>query len=345
MIPLPRKALRRVDEYIPGEQPQTPDFIKLNTNENPYPPSPAVIQTIKNFNEENARRYPDPLCIRLRQYLSEKFSLNIDQIIIGNGSDEILRLLTDAYLDEDDKVAFLNPTYTFFATLAQMREAEIIRFNAIGSDLPIEIAKTSAKMIIIANPNPPFGTFYPPEIIARVCSVAKKTLVVIDEAYVDFATTNCIPLLKHFKNLVVTRSLSKSYALAGLRVGFGVGNSAIIKNLFLIKDSYNINALSQLTALAALKDYKYYAEKIEEIKRERTKMRESLIRMGFDVPESQGNFIFAMGKNPLQIYTALKERKILVRYLTFPKLVKGIRISIGTPKQNKKLMKEIKDII
>lgn len=345
MIPKARKSIRAMEEYIPGEQPQGKGFIKLNTNENPYSPSPAAIKAIKAFDPEKARKYPDPMCIELRTFLAKKYNLSMEQIIAGNGSDEILRLLVEGYLEKDAKLAILYPTYTLYKTLCEMREAKLIKYNAMTPDFPMEIASSDADMIMIANPNPPFGTYYSNDTLSMVCAKAKKALVVIDEAYVDFAPDCSVGLLKKFDNVLITRSLSKSFSMAGLRVGYAMGHPEVISNLFKIKDSYNVNGVSQAASLAALKDRKYNDEKLKVIVNEREKLKKAFSGMGFEVPDSQGNFVFLLGNDPKKIYQTLKDKKILIRYLSFPKLLDGIRITVGTPSQNKILIKEIKSII
>lgn len=341
----PRKAIEKLKEYIPGEQPQEKGFIKLNTNENPYPPPPSVLKAIHKFDPEKSRLYPDPMSTALRKFLAKKYNLDINQIIIGNGSDELLRMLTECFLDKNEKLAILYPTYTLYATLCQMREAKLVTYEATNKEFPIEIANSNPRMIMIANPNPPFGSYYSNEVIAKVCTKAKKSLIVVDEAYIDFAPSNSIPLLKEFNNLVITRSLSKSFSMAGIRIGIAMGNSEIIRNLFKVKDSYNINAVSQAAALAAFQDEEYCNNKNSTVIREREKLEQEFKTMGFDVPHSQGNFVFLLGHNPKKIYEKLKERKILIRYLTFQNLLSGIRITIGTPLQNKILIKEMKSIL
>jgi histidinol-phosphate aminotransferase len=343
---LVRKCVARMKPYVPGEQPRAGGFIKLNTNECPYPPAPAVLEALRRAANPTVKLYPDPVCLELRREIARRIKTSPDDILVTNGSDEALRLIFHAFLNPREAFATLEPTYTLYETLGAMFDAKHLRYPVKNDfSFPEEIASTRAKLIIIANPNPPVGTCYPPALLARLCDAAKSAIVVIDEAYVDFAEANCLSLLRRSSNLIIARSFSKSFALAGMRVGYCVSSPRIMEALFKIKDSYNVSRLSQIAGLAAVRAQSYYRRIIREIKKSRESLVQALRRMGMRVPPSQANFIFALHPRARELYEALKRRKILVRYFDAPGLRNGIRISIGTAAQNRRLVSEIKRII
>ena len=345
----PNTHIRTLQQYIPGEQPQTRDFIKLNTNENPYPASPHVVKSLADaIRHERIRLYPDPLCKNLRKAAGRRWRVPADAIFVSNGSDEALRLLFQAYLEPGDSVAALFPTYTLYETYAQLFGAEIIYYN-LKSDLALPkhfFKRMKHKIICIANPNPPYGTFYDIDEVAGIIKANRSSLVIVDEAYVDFAPGNALSIIKYFDNVIVTRSFSKSYGMAGLRIGFGISAPPIIETLYKSKDSYNVNFAAQVAATAAFEDYSYYKQNMRKLIASRTGLSRELKKLGFSVPESAANFIFARWKSNAQfLYAELKKRKILVRYFSNPVLADGLRISIGTEDENKALVGAIKEII
>ncbi len=344
----PRKHIEELKPYVPGEQPQQGEWIKLNTNENPYPPSPEVLRRIKNQLEKRVRLYPDPLFKNLRRAAARRWKVSEDDIFVGNGSDEVLRLLFQSYLTPGDSVAALFPTYTLYETLADIFDARMIYYET-HRDLRIPSAffsSMSHRIMCIANPNPPTGTFYEPVLLRRICKVNSKSLILIDEAYVDFAPRNALELIREFDNVVIVRTFSKSPGLAGLRIGFGIAKNTIISTLYKIKDSYNVNFIAQIAATAALDDTQYYRDVIKKIKASRRKLSRQLRNLGFDVPDSAANFVFAQWhENAQWIYEELKRRKILVRYFDHPLLRNGLRISIGKESDNDILISSLKGII
>ncbi len=341
----PRRGLEKTKPYVPGEQPQEKGFTKLNTNENPYPPPTKVIKALKEALDTKLKIYPDPQCFKLKKTLARYYKVKPEQIIIGNGSDEILKMIIEAFANKGDSVSFLYPSYVLYKTLAETfgTKVKVYRLRK-DYNLPKDVFRVKEKIFFIANPNPPIGTFYPLKQIERIVKGASG-LVVLDEAYVDFSEDNGLQLIKKYNNLIVTRSFSKSFSLAGMRIGIAFGNEKIITILNKVKDSYNVNVLSQIAANAIYEDYKSVKQNIKKIKANREYLTNKLMKMGVDVPESKANFIFAKVQNPKKVYEELKRKKILVRYFNAAMMNDGLRITIGTRKQIDLLMTELKKIL
>ena len=349
MGPEPRKLFQKLTPYVPGEQPQEGGFIKLNTNENPYPPGPSVAKRVSEAVSNRLRIYPDPVCSKLRAALSARVGFPPEQILVANGSDESLRLLCTAFLEPGETIAMLSPTYSLYETLAQIADAKWAEFPVSAADdyaFPSNaIKEKAAKIFFLANPNPPLGTFYDRETVRALCEARANRLVVLDEAYVDFSRGNHLSLVREFPNLAVTRTYSKAYSLAGARVGYVVAQRAVIERLYAVKDSYNVNALSQAAAIGALEDKDYYSEKIAELIATRDELRAELGALGFEVPESQGNFLFARRGDGASLYEMLKKEKILVRHFKRANLKDGVRITIGTRQQVATLLETLKNLV
>ncbi len=292
-----RENIDRMDGYTPGEQPKDMRYIKLNTNENPYPPSPAVAKALKSFSSERLRLYPAPLACELRKTVADIFRLKPENIIVGNGSDDILTITTRAFVGEKDSLACFDPSYSLYPVLAELQDCNRIKIPLkFDGDFSIpantlEKAET-AKLFYIARPNAPTGTLFPIEEIRKICRNFKG-IVFVDEAYADFADDNCVGLLSEFANIIIGRTLSKSYALAGLRLGYALASAKIIEGMMKVKDSYNVGTLVQVIATAALKDRKYFNGTKRKICRTREYLADSLRKKGFKVCASQSNFVFA----------------------------------------------------
>ncbi|MFA5865288.1 MAG: histidinol-phosphate transaminase [Phycisphaerae bacterium] len=343
-----RSAINKLDAYVPGEQPGPGEkIIKLNTNENPYPPAPEVLKLISHFPPDLLRKYSQPEATTFRRAAGKVFKIDPDMILAGNGSDELLSIIVRTFVDPGQFIAYPTPTYSLYPVLAKMQEARIVEvpFDA-DFNLPKGLEKTKAKVTFIANPNAPSGTFIDPAIIAAFAKKVKG-VVVIDEAYVDFAQANCLDLVRKLPNVIVLRTLSKSYSLAGLRFGFALASKPLLGDMLKVKDSYNCDAVSIAVAAEAVKDQKYLKQNVEKIRQQRTWLTEQLRLIGFIVLGSQANFIWATIDKPSakSIYLALKQSGILVRYFDKPGLKNGLRISIGRPEENQKLVAAIKRII
>jgi histidinol-phosphate aminotransferase len=339
------ELVKNLEPYVPGEQPRDNEYIKLNTNENPYPPAPEVLKAIQSMEPGDLRKYPDPVCGNLRQVLSEKHNVTPDWIFAGNGSDEVLRLVFQAYLAPGDTLGITDPTYSLYPVLAKMFGASVKIFDlGAQGELPDAPDISLCRIFALANPNPPYGVFYPMQQVENLVSASPSTLFILDEAYVDFARGDSMEIVNRCENALVCRSFSKSFSLAGMRVGYAVGPSPLIRNLYKIKDSYNINSLSQAAACAALKAQGYYRDISRKIIEDRIFITRELRNLGFKVYDSEGNFIFAESGNGRALYEKLKERKILVRYFDLPRLKKGVRITIGTHEEMVFLLDAIRNL-
>jgi histidinol-phosphate aminotransferase len=342
-----RRHLEEVEGYVPGEQPTDGEYIKLNTNENPYPPSPRVFETIRAVTGDGMRKYPDATWRRLRSKIAEVYGVQPGQVFVGNGSDEILSLLLRTFVDADEKVLYTYPSYVLYETLARLNgiEYEAVELDD-NFDVSDELCAKQGKLLFIASPNSPTGKSVSNDFFARLCG-SFDGLVIADEAYADFSRKSCIPLLKEHANLVVLRTFSKSFSLASIRVGFALANEATIADLMKTKDSYNVNLLSQLAAEAALDDLEYMRANVMKILATRDRLSQLLQSLGFTVFPSESNFILAKypGDKARFLYEELKRRKVLVRYFPLRRLEDALRITVGTDAEADVLLRELADIL
>jgi len=324
--------------YAPGEQPLDAAIIKLNTNENPYPPSPKVYAALRKTIKPTLRLYPEPLSDSLRAAAASVYGVKAENIVAGNGSDELLSILLRCFVGPQDKVAFPVPTYSLYDTLVEIQDAVAAPVNFTDDfSIPETLAGQNAALTFLCNPNAPSGT------LVSLCDIVKlagavRGVLVVDEAYVDFAATegaSAIPLIRQIPNLVVLRTFSKSFSLAGMRVGLAFAPEAIIAGMMKVKDSYNLNRLSLVAATAALQDLAWMSRNSQRIQRSRKRLSAALKRMGFQVYPSHANFVLARKpeRNLQPVYQQLKQKKIFVRYFDTPGLQDCLRITVGTPKE------------
>ncbi len=342
-----RENIEKAVGYTPGFQPKEADVTKLNTNENPYPPSPKVLEAIKSIKPEKLRKYPDPLADEFRKAAADFLNLSPDYIMCCNGGDDLLKIALQSFCDPKRPLAYPTPTYSLYPVLAQIQSCETIEIPFDDEfNLPPKLAGTDAALTIICNPNAPTASFINPDEIASLADES-NTVVLVDEAYVDFAEDNCIRLIKDFDNLIILRSMSKGYSLAGLRFGYAVAQPSLIKGLLKVKDSYNVDAVAVTAAAQALKDQKYFSQNIKKIKQQRKYLTEKLRLLNFKVPDSCANFVLAACKkqNAKQIYQKLAKQNIYVRYFDLPRLDDKLRITVGTKQQNEKLIAALNKII
>ena len=331
--------------YVPGEQPADSDVVKLNTNENPYEPSPGVVAALGNFGAADLRLYPDSTCSELRTAIAAMHGCEVQQVFVGNGSDEILALCTRAFVENDGGIGYFDISYSLYPVLSEIRD---VRKCAVALGANFEWVAPNVedcRLFFLANPNAPTGLLYPEEAVRGFCGEFRG-VVVIDEAYVDFASRDCMHLATSFPNVIVMRTLSKSYSLAGLRIGYAVGARELIDALYKIKDSYNVGVLSQKLALAAIMDVEHMRGNAARIKATRSRMTADLEGAGFMVFPSETNFLWV---KPLrcsaeEVFEGLKRQRILVRY--FPEAETGdhVRITVGTDKQADMLMDAISNL-
>lgn len=359
----PNPFVQGLMPYVPGEQPCGEGTIKLNTNEFPYPAAPEVVEAIRSAATDSIRLYPSSRCDELREALAQMHGVRPENILVGNGSDEILRLVIQAYAAPGRMTATVWPTYSLYPALVAMTGAALHCFALEGLErLPPEIFEAGWDLLLVPCPNAPLGSVFDPGELAKLAR--SGGMLVVDEAYADFADgPGAVQLLAEHRNIIITRTFSKAYGLAGLRVGYAIAAAGVIAELTKLADSYNVNRISQAAALAAITARDYYAQKIEAIKTDRAWLGEELTRRGFDIPASQGNYLFAWRRGAAAdpgteggtaaapdtsaeaLYQGLKARGILVRWFDHPDLRDGVRITVGTRAQLEKLLGSIDSLL
>lgn len=342
-----RANIRAMVGYTPGEQPRDGSYIKLNTNENPYPPSPGVLAAIReNATGDRLRKYPHPLGAEFREAAGRTLGVDPDCILVGNGSDDILTILTRAFVPEGGLVVAPSPSYLLYHTLASIQGARFgeVPFTA-NWELPTAWPFRNAHLTLIPNPNSPSGTLVSIQQLDDLANQLDGPLI-IDEAYVDFAENSALALTR-LPNVVVTRTMSKSYSLAGMRFGFAVANADLARELVKVKDSYNCDALSLAAACAAITDQEYLRSTRAEILITRRRLEQSLTKLGFEVCPSHANFVWCRhgGRAVKQIYEELKSRMILVRYMNYDHYGDGLRITVGTDAEIDRLLDELQNLV
>ncbi|HEX3695183.1 MAG TPA: histidinol-phosphate transaminase [Polyangia bacterium] len=350
-LSLIRREIRAMPGYTPGEQ--QPGAIKLNTNECAYPPSPRVMETLGRIADNSLRLYPDPVSRHLREAAAARYDVSPDQVLAGNGSDDCLTILYRAFLAPGDRVICPWPTYGLYDTLATLQGAAITTTAfAVSEDerrwlLPAALAVDPAKLILIANPNNPSATLIPVDELRRLADQTTG-IVVVDEAYVDFADSpaSILPFLDQHPNVIVLRTFSKSFSLAGARLGLLFAAPALIAQLMKVKDSYNVNVLTQALGAVALEDRAYHDEVVRKTLAERARLESALGGLGLRWPESQANFLLCdVGDEAEAVYRALKREGILVRWWDSPELSTRLRITVGKPEENDRLIAALSSLL
>jgi len=343
--------VRKVVPYVPGEQPKNNNVIKLNTNENPYPPSPLVAQAIKDYDAGLLRKYPDPASSALVDELAKTYSLKAENIFAGIGSDDVLSLAFLTFFNSGKPVIFPDITYSFYDVWADLYR---IPYQTKALDKDFNIIKEDYLCdnggVVIANPNAPTGVELPLEVIEEIVSYNKDRIVIVDEAYVDFGAHSALPLIDKYDNLLVVQTFSKSRALAGIRIGMAFGQKKIIDYLKDVKfsfNSYTLNPLTIAVGAAALKDDAYFKDITAKTIATRERMKEELKRLGFSFADSKTNFVFATHeKLPAdEIFKYLKEKNIYVRYWNKPRINNHLRISVGTDEEAKILINALEELL
>ena len=332
------RHVRKLEEYVPGEQPRAKSVVKLNTNENPYPPSPKCRAALRAFDYARLRRYPDPNCSELCAEIARLNGTTPERVFVGNGSDEILALAAKCFVEDDESIGSLDPSYSLYKTLAAIRNVKWTGLDVTAS----------TSLFLLTNPNAPTGEFREP---SEIAAFAKKFrgVVIVDEAYGDFARANCMSLAtaEANRNRIAMRTFSKSYSLAGLRVGYCVGPRDLIRAMYKVKDSYNVDALAQTVALAAIRDQDWMRKNAAKVIRSRTRLSAALEKRGWDVLPSEANFVFARPPAPAKaadIFARLRERNIFVRYFPGPKTGDRLRVTVGTEPEMKTLLKALDEL-
>lgn len=344
------KKLESLVPYTPGEQPKDMKYIKLNTNESPFPPSPKA-QRLAAEAAQSLQLYPDPECFALSEAIAESCGLKREQVLVTNGSDEILNFAFMAYCDKDTPAVFPDITYGFYSVFADINRVPYIELP-LRDDFTVDTqALTEIKgTVFIANPNAPTGLLLPLDEIEKIVASDLDRIVVVDEAYIDFGGESALSLIDKYDNLLVTQTFSKSRSMAGARIGFGAANAALIADLNAIKYStnpYNINRMSEAAALGVMADSEYTKQNCKKIIENREYTISELKRLGFEVTDSKANFVFA--KHPAvsgsDIYTKLRQKGILVRHFDRPRLCEYNRITVGSAEQMHALITALEEIV
>jgi len=345
------KLAQELSPYVPGEQPQIPDLVKLNTNESPFGPSPKAIEAVRAAAVDTLRLYPDPQSTRLREALAAYHRVAPEQVFVGNGSDEVLAHAFAALLKQAEPVRFPDVTYSFYPVYCRLWG---IHYDAVPLDAEMRVRIDDyldrRGPVIIANPNAPTGIALPRAEITRLVRERAEAPVVIDEAYVDFGAETAVPLVQNHPNLLVVQTMSKSRALAGLRVGYAIGDAGLIEALTRVKDSFNSYPLgrpAQAGAIASLEDKLFFEKSRAAVMRNRTRLTETLKRLGFEVLPSSANFVFARHQHlsGQALTLALRERAVLVRHFGAPRISDFLRITVGSEPELDRLTDALSDIL
>ena len=346
-----RDNLRTIEPYVPGEQPNLPDMVKLNTNENPYPPSPKVVETLKNFDCDSLRLYPDPNSQVLADALAKRYGLQSDQVFLGVGSDDVLAIAFMTFFNSKKPILFPDITYSFYEVWAELfqipyeRPALDEHFDLIPEDYYKENGG-----VVIANPNAPTGVLQSLDFLRNVIEHNRDVVVIIDEAYADFSGSSALELTKEYDNVLIVQTYSKSRSLAGMRIGYAMGNPELIRAMNDVRYSYNSYPMTRLSVAlgaAALEDEAYFRETVAKVVETREWTKKELKRLGFSFRDSRTNFIFATHESvPAQtIFDVLREKHIFVRHFGQKRIENYLRISIGTQAEMERFIRETEQII
>ena len=341
------KYIRRVEPYVPGEQPKNRNVIKLNTNENPYPPAPGVEKARQAFSDDCLRLYPDPAASALTDVLADSYGLKPEQVFVGVGSDDVLAMAFLTFFNSDQPILFPDITYSFYSVWADLFR---IPYKRPALDNNFHMVKEDYYQpnggIVFPNPNAPTSLLEPLSFIRDILDHNQDSVVIVDEAYIDFGGESAVSLLEEYDNLLVVQTFSKSRSMAGMRIGYAMGNPALIKALSDVKYSYNsytMNQPSLVFGVEAVKDDVYFKETLGKIIKTREEAKVKLAELGFECLDSASNFLFAAHKRvpAKQIFTELKEEGIFVRYFNSARIDNYLRITVGTPEEMEKLYQSL----
>lgn len=343
--------IRRVEPYVPGEQPKTTNVIKLNTNENPYPPTPKVKEAEERFDIDTLRLYPDPEVSDLVNVIADYYNMKPEQVFVGVGSDDVLSMCFLTFFNSDKPILFPNISYSFYSVWADLyripyeKQALDENFNIVCEDYYKENGG-----VIFPNPNAPTAIYMGLDKVEDIIKHNQDVVVIVDEAYIDFGGKSAIELVNKYENVLVVQTFSKSRSMAGMRIGYAFGNEKLIKALNDVKfsfNSYTMNRTSISYGIEAVKDKEYFEDCVSKIIKTRQRTEEELTNLGFSFPESSANFIFATHKSvkAQHIFEELKKRNIYVRYFNQPLIDNYLRITIGTDEQMDKLIEALKEIV
>lgn len=346
-----KKNLRDIEPYVPGEQSKDRDIVKINANENPYPPSPKAVEALKNFDTDRLRFYPQANATALKQAIADFYEVKAENVFVGNGSDDVLALAFQAFFNGDKPIAYPDITYSFYPVWCRLLGIEYVNYP-LDDNFRINVKDYKAENggVVIPNPNAPTSIGEGREFVEKLMEYNRDSVVIIDEAYCDFGGVSSVPLIEKYENLLVTGTFSKSRSLAGMRIGFAIGSKTLIDTLEAVKNSYNsytVDALSIAMGIEAMKDVEYFNETISKIIATRTRVTEELRLLGFEVLDSQTNFVMATHEDydMKEMFEYLKENKIFIRYFNQPRINKYVRITIGTNEEMDKFLNGVKNFI
>lgn len=352
-----RSSIAAMRGYVPGKQLASKTVIKLNTNENPYPPVPEVMQALSQLDPERLRRYPPPAADAFRELAAQLHGLSPDHVVAVNGGDELLRMVVTTFVDPGQPIGVVDPSYSLYPVLAAIHGSPVVGVDARAdysppADLATRMNDAGVKLLLVVNPHAPSGQLTSPATLSQLAASFRGVLL-IDEAYVDFVDPelqhDVVPLLTRHDNVLLLRTLSKGYSLAGLRFGYGLGCPELIAPLlWKTRDSYNVDAISQILACAALQHRDKAAANWAAVRSERSRLSAGLRELGFSVHPSQSNFVLAVvpqGASAPELHRGLEQREMLVRYFDEPRLRDALRISIGTPAQNDRLLQLLRELL
>lgn len=346
-----KNNLRKIEPYVPGEQSKDRDIVKINANENPYPPSPRAVAALKAFDTDRLRFYPQADSLPLKEAIADFYGVKAENVFVGNGSDDVLALAFQSFFNGDKPIAFPDITYSFYPVWCNLFGIEYTN-PALDENFRINPDDYRAENsgVVIPNPNAPTSIGEGTEFVEKILEYNEDCVVIIDEAYCDFGGTTSVPLTRKYENLLITGTFSKSRSLAGIRIGFAIGSKTLIDTLEAVKNSYNsytIDSLSIAMGVEAMNDTEYFYKTIDKIKATRQRVTDELKALGFDVLDSQTNFIMATHKDYdiKEMFEYLKANKIFIRYFNQPRINKYVRITIGTDEEMNKFLQGVKNFI
>ena len=345
------KNLRNIEPYVPGEQSKDKDIVKINANENPYPPSPKAAEILKSFDTNKLRFYPSANSTKLKESIAKYYKVDVSNVFVGNGSDDVLAVAFQSFFNSEKPIVYPDLTYSFYPVWCSLFGIKYKNYP-VGDDFRInpEDYKEKNGGVVIPNPNAPTSLGEGLDFVEKILNYNQDSVVIIDEAYVDFGGTSSIPLIDKYENLLVTGTFSKSRSLAGLRIGFAIGSKALIDVMEAVKNSYNsytVDSLSIEMGAASIEDDEYFKSTCKKVIKTRERVTLELKKLGFDVLDSQTNFIFATHNkhNMKSLFEYLKTQKVFIRYFSLPRIENYVRITIGTNEEMDIFLEKTKEFI
>ena len=345
------KNLRNIEPYVPGEQSKDKDIVKINANENPYPPSPKAAEVLKSFDTNKLRFYPSANSTKLKEAIAKYYKVDVSNVFVGNGSDDVLAVAFQSFFNSEKPIVYPDLTYSFYPVWCSLFGIKYKNYP-VGDDFRInpEDYKQKNGGVVIPNPNAPTSLGEGLDFVEKILDYNQDSVVIIDEAYVDFGGTSSVPLIEKYENLLVTGTFSKSRSLAGLRIGFAIGSKALIDVMEAVKNSYNsytVDSLSIEMGAASIEDDEYFKSTCKKVIKTRERVTLELEKLGFDVLDSQTNFIFATHNkhNMKSLFEYLKTQKVFIRYFSLPRIENYVRITIGTNEEMDIFLEKTKEFI